>query len=82
MSRDDLVSTNTKIIKDVTEKVVKFSPNSKIIVVTNPLDAMTYVAHKVSGFPKERVMGMAGILDSARFKAFLSMELDIYCTLP
>ena len=77
MSRDDLISTNTKIIKDVTEKVVKFSPNSKIIVVTNPLDAMTYVAHKVSGFPKERVMGMAGILDSARFKAFLSMELDI-----
>ena len=77
MSRDDLISTNTKIIKDVTEQVVKFSPNSKIIVVTNPLDAMTYVAHKVSGFPKERIMGMAGILDSARFKAFLSMELNI-----
>ena len=77
MSRDDLISTNAKIIKDVTEQVVKFSPNSKIIVVTNPLDAMTYVAHKVSGFPKERIMGMAGILDSARFKAFLSMELNI-----
>jgi malate dehydrogenase len=76
MSRDDLISTNTKIIKEVTEQVVKFSPNSIIIVVTNPLDAMTYVAHKVSGFPDQRVLGMAGILDSARFKAFLSMELD------
>jgi len=79
MSRDDLISTNTKIIKDVTEQVVKFSPNSKIIVVTNPLDAMTYVAHKVSGFPKERIMGMAGILDSARFKAFFINGVKYFC---
>ena len=77
MSRDDLINTNTKIIKDVTEKVVQYSPNCIIIVVTNPLDAMTYVSYKVSGFPKERVVGMAGILDAARFKAFLSLELDV-----
>ena len=77
MSRDDLLSTNTKIIKEVTEKVIKYSPNCIIIVVTNPLDAMTYVASKVSGFPKERIVGMAGILDTSRYKAFLSMELNI-----
>ena len=77
MSRDDLINTNTKIIKDVTEKVVQHSPNSIIIVVTNPLDAMTYVSYKVSGFPKERVIGMAGVLDAARFKAFLSLELNV-----
>ena len=74
MSRDDLITTNTKIIKEVTEKVVENSPNTILIVVTNPLDAMTYVSYKVSNFPKERVMGMAGVLDTARFKAFLSME--------
>ena len=77
MSRDDLINTNTKIIKDVTEKVVQHSPNCIIIVVTNPLDAMTYVSYKVSGFPKERVLGMAGVLDASRFKAFLSLELDV-----
>tara|TARA_B100000700_G_C15003565_1_gene837448 strand:- start:16 stop:960 length:945 start_codon:yes stop_codon:yes gene_type:complete len=77
MSRDDLITTNTKIIKEVTEKVVENSPNTILIVVTNPLDAMTYVSYKVSNFPKERVMGMAGVLDTARFKAFLSMELDV-----
>lgn len=77
MSRDDLVSTNTKIVKSVTEQVAAKSPNSIIIVVANPLDAMTYVAHKVSGFPRERVMGMAGVLDSARFRAFISMELGV-----
>ncbi len=77
MSRDDLITTNTKIIKEVTENVVEHSPNSILIVVTNPLDAMTYVAHKVSSFPEERVMGMAGVLDASRFKAFLSMELDV-----
>ena len=77
MSRDDLINTNTKIIKDVTEKVVQYSPNCIIIVVTNPLDAMTYVSYKVSGFPKEKVVGMAGVLDASRFKAFLSLELDV-----
>ena len=77
MSRDDLVSTNTKIIKEVTEQVVKNSPNTILIVVTNPLDAMTYVAYQVSSLPKERVLGMAGVLDTARFKAFLAMELGI-----
>ena len=77
MSRDDLISTNTKIVKEVTEQVAKHSPNSILILVTNPLDAMVYVAHKVSGFPKERVMGMAGVLDSARFRTFISMELDV-----
>ena len=77
MSRDDLVSTNTKIIKEVTEQVVKNSPNTILIVVTNPLDAITYVAYQVSSLPKERVLGMAGVLDTARFKAFLAMELGI-----
>lgn len=77
MSRDDLISTNTKIVKEVTENVVKHSPNSILILVTNPLDAMVYVAHKVSGFPRERVMGMAGVLDSARFRTFIAMELGV-----
>ena len=77
MSRDDLISTNTNIVKQVTEQVVKYSPNAILILVTNPLDAMVYVAHKVSGFPRERVMGMAGVLDSARFRTFISMELDV-----
>ncbi|MGQ0793823.1 MAG: malate dehydrogenase [Deltaproteobacteria bacterium] len=77
MSRDDLISTNTKIVKQVTSEVAKRSPNSILILVTNPLDAMVYVAHKASGFPRERVMGMAGVLDSARFTAFLAMELGV-----
>ena len=77
MSRDDLVSTNTKIVKEVTENVIKYSPDSILILVTNPLDAMVYVAHKVSGFPRERVMGMAGVLDSARFRTFIAMELGV-----
>ena len=77
MSRDDLVSTNTKIVKEVTENVAKHSPNAILILVTNPLDAMVYVAHKVSGFPKSRVMGMAGVLDSARFRTFIAMELNV-----
>ena len=77
MSRDDLVSTNTKIVKEVTENIVRSSPNSILILVTNPLDAMVYVAHKVSGFPKQRIMGMAGVLDSARFRAFIAMELGV-----
>ena len=77
MSRDDLISTNTKIVKQVTENVAAKSPNAILILVTNPLDAMVYVAHKVSKFPKERVMGMAGVLDSARFRAFIGMELGV-----
>lgn len=77
MSRDDLISTNTKIVKQVSEQVSEYSPNSILILVTNPLDAMVYVAHKVSGFPKNRVMGMAGVLDSARFRAFIAMELGV-----
>ncbi len=77
MSRDDLISTNTNIVKQVTENVAAKSPNSILILVTNPLDAMVYVAHKVSSFPRERVVGMAGVLDSARFRAFISMELGV-----
>lgn len=77
MSRDDLLKVNAGIVKEVTERVVEKSPNAIIIVVANPLDAMTYVAFKTSGFEKNRVMGMAGILDSARFRTFISMELDV-----
>ena len=77
MSRDDLISINTKIVKEVTQNAVKYSPNSIIIVVTNPLDAMVFVASKVSNFPKQRVMGMAGILDSTRFRTFIAKELDV-----
>ncbi len=77
MSRDDLISTNTNIVKQVTEQVAAKSPNAILILVTNPLDAMVYVAHKVSGFPKHRVMGMAGALDSARFVSFIAMELGV-----
>jgi malate dehydrogenase len=77
MSRDDLLKVNAGIVKEVTEKSVAKSPDAIIIVVSNPLDAMTYVAYKTSGFDKKRVMGMAGILDSARFRAFISMELDV-----
>ena len=77
MSRDDLLAKNTEIVKGVTEQVAKYSPNAVLIVVSNPLDAMVYVAHKVSGFPTNRVVGMAGILDSARFRAFISMELNV-----
>lgn len=77
MSRDDLIATNTNIVKAVTEQVSKYSPNAFIIVVSNPLDAMTYVAYKVSGFPRNRVMGMAGVLDTARFRTFLAQELNV-----
>jgi malate dehydrogenase len=77
MSRDDLLQTNVKIVKDVTSKIVAQSPDCILIIVSNPLDAMTYVAHKVSGFPRERIMGMAGVLDSARFRAFIAMELKV-----
>ena len=77
MSRDDLISINAKIIKDVAQNVAKHSPNAILIVVTNPLDAMVYVASKVSKFPHNRVMGMAGILDSTRFRTFIAKELDV-----
>jgi len=77
MSRDDLISTNAKIVKSVTENVVKHSPNAIIIVVSNPLDVMTYCAYINAKFPSNRVFGMAGILDTARYKAFLAEELNI-----
>jgi malate dehydrogenase len=74
MSRDDLVATNEKIVKDVTEKAIAKSPEAILIVVSNPLDAMCHVAKNVSGWPKERVFGMAGILDTARFSSFIAWE--------
>jgi malate dehydrogenase len=77
MSRDDLLKTNYDIVKGVTEQVVKNSPNSIIIVVSNPLDAMVQTAFRVSKFPKQRVIGMAGVLDSARFRSFIGMELNV-----
>lgn len=77
MSRDDLLAKNTAIVKSVTEQIVKHSPNAFLIIVSNPLDAMVYVAHKVSGFPANRVVGMAGVLDSARFRTFIAMELNV-----
>lgn len=77
MSRDDLVLTNMKIVKGVTEELVKHSPKCILIVVANPLDAMAQLAYKVSKFPRNRVMGMSGILDTARFRTFLAQELDV-----
>jgi len=77
MSRDDLLAKNTSIVKSVTEQIAKYSPNAYLIVVSNPLDAMVYVTHKVSGFPANRVMGMAGVLDAARFRTFIAMELNV-----
>jgi len=77
MSRDDLISTNAGIVKAVTQQIAALSPDTILIIVSNPLDAMCHVAHESSGFPKERVIGMAGVLDSARFRAFISMELNV-----
>lgn len=77
MSRDDLLKINAGIVKGVVENIVKTSPNAILIVVSNPLDAMTYVAHKISRFPKNRIMGMAGVLDAARFSTFIAMELNV-----
>jgi len=77
MSRDDLLQANYKIVKECTENAVKHSPNAILIIVSNPLDAMCQVAYKASGFPKNRVFGMAGILDSARMRAFIAMELGV-----
>lgn len=77
MSRDDLLEANVNILKAVTEAVTSQSPDAVLIVVTNPLDAMVYTAYKLSGFPKNRVIGMAGVLDTARFRTFIAMELDV-----
>jgi malate dehydrogenase len=75
MSRDDLINTNTGIVRSVAENVAKFSPNAVLIVVSNPLDAMVYVAWKASGFPAHRVIGQAGVLDAARYRSFLAAEI-------
>ncbi|MCH7412855.1 malate dehydrogenase [Belliella sp. R4-6] len=77
MTRDDLIETNAGIVKSVTENVIKFSPNAIIIVVSNPLDVMTYQAHITSKLPRAKVIGMAGILDTARYRAFIAEELNI-----
>lgn len=77
MSRDDLLKTNAGIMTKVTEQVVKYSPNTILCIVSNPLDAMAYVAKKVSGFPRERVIGMAGVLDSARFRTFVAEAANV-----
>jgi malate dehydrogenase len=77
MSRDDLVLKNYEIVRAATEQVAKYSPNSILIIVTNPLDAMCQVAYEVSGFSKNRVIGMAGVLDSARFRTFIARELNV-----
>ena len=77
MSRDDLLQTNAKIVSTVVSQVVRYSPKAYLIVVSNPLDAMVHVAKQVSGWPKQRVMGMAGVLDSARFRYFIAQELGV-----
>jgi len=77
MSRDDLLLANYAVIKSVTEEVVKHSPNAILVLVTNPLDAMCWVAHHVSKFPRNRVVGMAGVLDTARFRTFIAAELNV-----
>ena len=77
MSRDDLLKKNAEIVGNVARNIAKYSPNAMVIVVSNPLDAMCYVMKKVTGFPKERVVGMAGLLDSARFRTFIALELGV-----
>lgn len=77
MSRDDLVSINSNIMASITEQVVKYSPNCIILVLTNPVDAMTYAVYKASGFPKNRVIGQSGVLDTARFSTFIAEELNL-----
>ena len=77
MSRDDLLNINHKIMRDVVEKIVRYSPNSILIIVSNPLDAMAQAAYKLSGFSRNRVIGMAGVLDSARFRTFIAEELNV-----
>jgi len=77
MSRDDLVAKNSRVIREISEQIRDRSPNAIVIMVTNPLDVMAYVAMEVTGFPRERVVGMAGILDTARFRSFIALELDV-----
>ncbi len=77
MSRNDLLATNTRIVSECTRRAIEHSPEAILLVVSNPLDAMCAVAHRVSGFPKQRVVGMAGVLDSARMRAFIAMELGV-----
>ena len=77
MSRSELLETNTNIVRSVVQAVATHSPTAILVIVANPLDAMTYVAYRVSGFPKQRVVGMAGILDSARFSTFIAQELNV-----
>jgi malate dehydrogenase len=77
MSRDDLLNTNAGIVKSVAEQIKKTSPNAILIIVSNPLDVMCYVAKQVTGFPRERVLGMAGVLDTARYRGFLAEALDV-----
>ncbi len=77
MSRDDLLATNAKIVKDCCIGIKEFSPNATVIVVSNPLDAMAFVAKQVTGFPRERIIGMAGVLDGARFRSFIAEELNV-----
>jgi malate dehydrogenase len=77
MSRDDLIDTNAKIMQSIIPEIVKNSPHSILIIVSNPLDVMVHLAYKLSGFPKNRILGMAGVLDSARFRTFVSLELGV-----
>lgn len=77
MSRDDLVASNAKIIAKVSEKIVRFAPNSYILVLSNPVDAMSYVCYKTTGFPKNRMIGQSGVLDTARFNTFVAQELNV-----
>src|SRR5207237_180707 len=77
MSRDDLLNTNAGIVKQVSEQIRTTSPNAIVIMVSNPLDVMAYVAMKVTGFPRERVIGMAGVLDTARYRSFIAEALDV-----
>jgi malate dehydrogenase len=77
MSRDDLLNTNAKIVREVSENIARVAPDSIIIMVSNPLDVMSYVAKEASGFPRERVLGMAGVLDTARYRSFLALEANV-----
>lgn len=77
MSRDDLVTTNAKIIEAVSDHIARYAPNSYIIVLSNPVDALTYICYKTTGFPKNRIIGQSGILDTSRFKAFVAQELNV-----
>src|SRR5688572_22194545 len=77
MSREDLLNTNAGIVRDVSENIKRSSPNAIVIMVSNPLDTMAYVCMKATGFPRERVIGMAGVLDTARYRSFIALELDV-----